>query len=70
MSTLGSPSSVFYLNGDGSIQEFKAGAQPGITFHYPRKSYDQLEYPFKEIARYLRDNCNLEATIRFVKGEE
>jgi len=31
---------------------------------------DQLDYPFKEIARYLRDNCNLEATIRFVKGEE
>lgn len=42
MSTLGSPSSVFYLNGDGSIQEFKAGAQPGITFHYPRKSYCQI----------------------------
>lgn len=31
---------------------------------------DQLDYSFKEIAQYLRDNCNLEATIRFVKGEE
>lgn len=31
---------------------------------------DNLDFTFKEIAQYLRDNCNLEATIRFVKGEE